>query len=110
MTVVTCSKIFGKPPWLKEWLTYQRTLGVDHVHFDAEDSFIPNSDLKVFLDELMNEGFLSIDIWKKYLNSQQLWYHNQGLIYEDWYTRLVYAIYQALVLSSAIHYRYRVLT
>ncbi len=83
MTVVTCSKIFGKPPWLKEWLTYQRTLGVDHVHFDAEDSFVPNGDLKVFLDELMNEGFLSIDIWKKYLNSQQLWYHNQGLIYED---------------------------
>ncbi len=32
----------------------------------------------------MNEGFLSINIWKKYLNSQQLWYHNKlGLIYED---------------------------
>ncbi len=84
MTIVTCAKIFNHPPWLKEWLTYQRTLGVDHVHLDAEDSFQKSGMMtQQFLMDMMAEGFVSIDIWKKYLSPNEIWYHNQGLIYED---------------------------
>ncbi len=83
MTVLSCGKLFGNPPWLKEWLIYQKTLGVDHVHFDAEDTFIPKGELKDFLGDLVKEGFLSIDTWKKYLSWEEVWYHNQGLMYED---------------------------
>ena len=84
LTVVACAKVFSNPPWLEEWLTYQRTLGVDHVHLDAEDSFERNGFMtKPFVTKLMEEGFLSIDIWKQYLSGSELWYHNQGLIYED---------------------------
>lgn len=83
-TIVACAKIFNHPPWLEEWLTYQRTLGVDHVHLDAEDSFEKNGDMKKpFVTRMIDEGFLSIDIWKQYLSGSQIWYHNQGLIYED---------------------------
>ena len=84
MTIVTCAKIFRQPPWLEEWLMYQRTLGVDHVHLDAEDSFIRAGGLeKPRIKELLSEGFLSVDIWKEYLGMWEIWYHNQGLIYED---------------------------
>lgn len=84
MTIVSCAKIFGKPPWLKEWLTYQRTLGVDHVHLDAEDTFLGTGLMnQPYITSLLEAGFLSIDIWKKYLKPSQIWYHNQGLIYED---------------------------
>lgn len=84
MTIVACAKVFGHPPWLKEWITYQRTLGVDHVHLDAEDTFRQNGGMDTeFITDMMAEGFLSIDVWKKYLSTWELWYHNQGLIYED---------------------------
>lgn len=84
MTVVTCAKIFAHPPWIEEWLTYQRTLGVDHVHLDAEDSFKNNGEMqKPFFAKMMAEGFVSVDVWKKYLSGNEIWYHNQGLIYED---------------------------
>ena len=84
LTVVACAKVFNRPPWLKEWLTYQKTLGIDHVHLDAEDSFVNNGGMNQdYIREMMAEGFLSVDIWKRYLNGGEIWYHNQGLIYED---------------------------
>lgn len=84
LTVVACAKIFNHPPWLEEWLTYQRTLGMDHIHLDAEDSFQKNGMMqKPFVARMIDEGFLSVDIWKEYLSGSEIWYHNQGLIYED---------------------------
>lgn len=84
LTIVTCAKIFNTPPWLSEWITYQKTLGVDHIHFDAEDSFkkygaIKNRDLQAAI----KSGYVTVEIWNQYLNGNELWYHNQGLIYED---------------------------
>ena len=81
MTIVTCAKVFENPPWIEKWLTYQRTLGVDHVHLDAEDTFRGLN--RPYIQAAIKEGFLSIDIWKKYLGVWEIWYHNQGLIYED---------------------------
>ena len=84
LTVVTCAKIFSTPPWLEKWLTYQKTIGVDHVHFNAEDSFQKTGEMdKPYIVEALNSGFLSINIWVEWLNVKEVWYHNQGLMYED---------------------------
>lgn len=84
MTIMSCAKVFNHPPWMQKWLTYQRTLGVDHVHIDAEDTFERTGEMKKpYFAEMMREGFVSVDIWKKYLSPSEIWYHNQGLIYED---------------------------
>ena len=84
LTVVTCAKIFSTPPWLEKWLTYQKTIGVDHVHFNAEDSFQKNGEMdKPYIVEALNSGFLSINIWVEWLSVKEVWYHNQGLMYED---------------------------
>lgn len=86
LTVLTCTKVFGNPPWLKEWLEYQRGIGVDHVHLIGDESFFRGVDkeMSYFLEQLMAEGFLSVDFWIMWLkNSKEVWYHNQGLILED---------------------------
>ena len=84
LTIVACAKIFHKPPWLGEWITYQKTIGVDHIHFDAEDTFEKYGYIKdPTLRAAMKSGYVSVEIWNGYLNGNELWYHNQGLIYED---------------------------
>lgn len=84
LTIVACAKIFNSPPWLGEWITYMKTLGIDHIHFDAEDSFKKFGAFKnSVLQEAIQSGFVTVEIWKQYLNGNELWYHNQGLIYED---------------------------
>ena len=84
LTVVACAKIFNSPPWLGEWITYQKTIGVDHIHLDAEDTFQKYGYINhPILQEAIKSGYVSVEIWKEYLNGNELWYHNQGLIYED---------------------------
>ena len=84
LTIVACAKIFSSPPWLEEWIMYQKTLGVDHIHFDAEDTFKKGGSFNnPHLQAAIKSGFVSVEFWKQYLNGNELWYHNQGLIYED---------------------------
>lgn len=86
LTLLACTKVYGNPPWLREWLAYQRAVGVDHVHFVADESFFRgiNKELSYYLDGLIREGFLSVDFWIMWLNNgKEVWYHNQGLILED---------------------------
>ena len=85
LTILTCTKVFGNPPWLIEWLTYQRAIGVDHVHLIAEESFFRSigKKLSLMLEDLIVEGFLSVDFWIMWLSGREVWYHNQGLILED---------------------------
>lgn len=86
LTILTCTKVYGTPPWLREWLTYQRAIGVDHVHLISDDSLTRNipKDLSNELERYVAEGFLSVDFWIAWLkNGAEVWYHNQGLILED---------------------------
>lgn len=86
LSVLTCTKVYGNPTWLKEWLTYQQTIGVDHVHMTADESFFRSisNEMASYLEGLIADGFVSIDFWISWLNNgKQVWYHNQGLILED---------------------------
>ncbi len=85
-TIVTCTKIFGTPPWFIEWMEYQRRIGVDHVHLNVDDAFTRNAPVNILLyvKKAMKEGFVSADPWVPWLqNGKEVWYHNQGLILED---------------------------
>ena len=40
-TVVVCSKVHDeKAPWIREFIQYQKTLGINHVNFSVLDTFI----------------------------------------------------------------------
>ena len=84
-TVLTCGKLFGKsPPWMKEWLRYQKTLGVDHVHWNVKDSIIKSKALEnPYIKKAMEDGYLSVNVWKQRFQSNEIWYYSQGLMYED---------------------------
>ena len=37
---VCLAVVFAKPPWLNEWLRYQKAIGIDHIHMTADDLFV----------------------------------------------------------------------
>ena len=84
-----CAPIFGTPVLLTEWLRYQKTLAFDHVHLIAEDSFVKAGGLEnKELKQAMQEGFVTIDVWKPWLNRRQIFYYSQILAHEDCIYRL----------------------
>ena len=83
-TILTCTKTFDRPPWIIEWLRYQKALGIDHVHMAADDSFVrAGGMMSRYIKQLISEGYLSITIWQNRLNGNEIWYHSQGLLLED---------------------------
>ncbi len=61
-TTVTCSKIHNrKASFIHEFVQYQKTLGVDHVHFSILDHFITD---KGFDDLIVNDFFYGNNIKK----------------------------------------------
>ena len=84
-----CAPIYGMPPLLTEWLQYQKTLAFDHVHLIAEDSFLKAGGLEnKELKQGMQEGFVTVDVWKPWLKGRQVYYHSQVLAHEDCIYRL----------------------
>ena len=83
-SIMVCTTLYGNPPWLREWLIYQKTIGADFIHINAQESFIEcgganNSILKAYLES----GYAQIDVWKSYLNTSQDYYYQQPLLYVD---------------------------
>ena len=70
---------------LYHWLKYQRTIGVDHVHFIAHPSFIEWGTLQNdIVRKDIRDGFLSVEIWEPWLNATDNYHgHSQMLAYED---------------------------
>ena len=89
-TVVVClANVFmSKDPPTKygmiyNWLRYQKTIGVDHVHMIVEDSFVRAGGFhEAYSQQAIREGFLSIDFWPNWLNKTEI-YRTQMLAYED---------------------------
>ena len=84
-----CAPVYGMPPLLTEWLRYQKTLAFDHVHLIADDSFVKAGGLEnKELKQRMEEGFVTVDVWKPWLKRRQVYYHSQALAHEDCIYRL----------------------
>ncbi len=72
-TVVTCTKIHNRRVlFLREFVQYQKTLGVDHVHVSALDTFITDKGFKdvVVKDPYLwaeySSGYLTFTVWKEW--------------------------------------------
>ena len=86
---ICCAPVYGVPPLLTEWLRYQKTIAADHVHLIVEDSFVKAGGLdNKQLKQAMQEGFVTMDVWKPWLNKRQVYYHSQVLAHEDCIYRL----------------------
>ena len=90
-TVVTCIATLrmGKHPptindMLHQWLIYQKTIGVDHVHMIAEDTFVSAGGFeKGFIQEAVKEGYVTVDFWPSWFNDTERYHFSQHLAYND---------------------------
>ncbi len=81
--ILCCTAVlYGRPPFLKDWLTYQKVIGVDHVYMIATDEFQDMNES--YIMRAISEGFLTVEIWQEYLQSDvDIRYHSQLLAYQD---------------------------
>ena len=83
-SVLVCTTMFGKPPWLREWLVYQKTIGVDFIHIYAQESFIAEGGANnSVLQSYLKSGYAKLDVRKAFLDESQDFYHQQALLYVD---------------------------
>ena len=81
--------VFGTPPYLSEWLRYQRTIGVDHIYFIVEESFLYDNGLNIpEVAKALQEGYLSYSVWKTPIDDAVGFYRSQLLANEDCLYRL----------------------
>ena len=81
--VVVCTTCYDKPPWLTEWLKYQKTIGVDLVQLYVEEKFMSDNVNLQIIESYVQEGFVRLEYRKTYFNSKQVYYHSQVLNYND---------------------------
>ena len=82
--IVTCmSTLWGFPPYLNEFIRYQKYLGVDHIHITGEDSIIRNGIFQSdgYVLKALHEGYISFTFWHSWLTESQIFYHSQRLGY-----------------------------
>ena len=79
ISVVTCTKVHNKGvTWLPEFVRYQKTIGVDHVHVNILDTFIKDGGLKAHmmdsnLAQAVKEGFVSFSVWTDWYNPGEIY-------------------------------------
>jgi len=89
---VVCTKVLSRGvSWLPEFLRYQKSLGVDHVHIAILDTFIKDGGFRdilannSFFLKAVRENFITIQIWKEWYNStnDEWFYYGNILMYLD---------------------------
>ena len=92
ISAVTCTKVLSKGvSWLPEFLRYQKTLGVDHIHIAILDKFIKDGGFHKILEndtfyiKAIAENFITIQIWKEWYNhgKDEWFYFGNILMYLD---------------------------
>ena len=85
ISVVTCTKVHDKGvTWLPEFVRYQKTIGVDHVHVNILDTFIKDGGLKAHLmdsnlAQAVKEGFVSFSVWTDWYNPNEVYLWSEVL-------------------------------
>ena len=87
-TVVTCTKVHNKKAaFFPEYIKYQKTIGVDHVHVSIPDTFVMDGGLQhhliaePFLRKALREGYLTFSLFKNWYNdsNQEVFVHSESL-------------------------------
>ncbi len=99
-SVMACTTVFGTPPYFGAWLRYQKTIGVDLVYINADETFLCGDAYKdTFLQESIRKGFVQLKVWKEYLKPGALFYHSQALYYQNCLYRFQ-GVYEYAIMSD----------
>ena len=90
ITSVVCTKALSRGvPWLPEFLRYQKTLGVDHIHVAILDTFMKDGGYRDILANNsfflrgVKEGFITVQVWRELYQKDEWFYYGNILMYLD---------------------------
>ena len=99
-SVIACATVFGSPPYFEQWIRYQKSIGVEMVYLNAQESFVASAVFNdSFLQESISNGFVTYTVWKEYLGNK-VFYHNQALYYNNCLYRFQGVFDYALMFDS----------
>ena len=85
-TIVTCTEAHNKKvAWLREFIRYQKTTGIDRVHINILDTFIKDGGLKALLEDPqvakgVAEGYVTMTVWRDILESSKKIYSFSAIL------------------------------
>ena len=84
-SVVVCAAMLPHyTPFLEDWIRYQKTIGVDHVHLTLESVFLNRGRFdEQFLQKSAEEGYISVGFWHRWLNDTDICDHSLDLALYD---------------------------
>ena len=80
---------YGKIPpsedgMLLQWLRYQKTIGIDHVHMIADDTYVIAGGMdNPYIQDAVKENYLSVDFWPRWFNETEIFFSSKELAYND---------------------------
>lgn len=79
--IVVCAAMLPHyTPFVEDWIQYQKTVGVDHIHMTLESSFLSlGSFEQEFLQTAVEESYLSVEFWHQWLNETDICDHSLDL-------------------------------
>lgn len=79
-TVVCAAMLPHYTPFVEEWIRYQKTIGVDHVHLTLESKFLNQGGFEQgFLRNAVEESYVSVEFWHRWLNETDICDHSLDL-------------------------------
>lgn len=85
-SVVTCTEAHNKRvTWLPQFVRYQRTIGVDHIHINILDTYIKDGGLAGLLKDPqvakgVAEGYVTMTVWKDILETSNQVYSYSAIL------------------------------
>lgn len=98
--IVVCAAMLPHyTPFVEDWIRYQETIGVDHVHLTLDSSFLREGRFdEDFLQTAVEESYLSVEFWHQWLNETDISDHSLDLAlyscalrYQDTYSYIVFS-------------------
>lgn len=89
-SVAVCTKAHNRGvTWLPQFLRYQKTLGVDHVHLSISDKFIKDEGFRDYLSnnnffvEHLRNNYITLQVWREWYRDEEWYVHGTILMYLD---------------------------
>jgi hypothetical protein len=98
--IVVCAAMLPHyTPFVEDWISYQQTIGVDHIHLILESTFLNLGSFdREFLHAVVDESYLTVEFWHQWLNetdicdhSLDLAWYSCALRFQDFYSHVIFS-------------------
>ncbi len=94
ITILTCTKIHNnKVTYVSEFIRYQETIGIDHIHITILDTFVRDGGLQKLITtdsyfrNAINRKYITIHMFREWYEESDVYTHATSLMQMDCYYR-----------------------